>query len=119
MPLALHLAFAVVAAGTVLALARHARESGARELVRCATRSKRLLLAQLFAGGLATAAIFVVSGGFAGEVSSAETLSATLHVLLGALLLQQTVATAMWMHRLSPRESRVSVAAPVSVGGAR
>jgi cytochrome c oxidase assembly protein subunit 15 len=119
LPLMLHLVFAALAAGAVLMLARHARETGAPELVRSAQRLKWLLVAQLCAGGLATVAIFVVSGGFTASVSTAETFSSTLHVLLGALLLQQTVAAAMWMHRFGARESRVPVTASFGVGGAQ
>lgn len=107
--LAMHLVFAALSTGAVLALARALRR-GAERFAVLGVLSRRLwllLLAQLGAGLATLLAIFVISGGFTAEVSGAETLSATAHVLLGALLLQQLVAAAMWSGRLAraPRAS--------------
>ncbi len=99
--LALHLVFAAVATLAVLGLARALRREGERApiLARRGRRLQWLLGVQLGLGLLTLVAIFVVSGGFTAEVSALETLSATAHVLTGALLLQESVASAMWLAR--------------------
>jgi cytochrome c oxidase assembly protein subunit 15 len=119
--LALHVAFAALAAGAVVAVIRGIRESApAHGVMRKLARSLAVLLAlQLGAGVLATIAVFVVSGGFLAEVSAAETIGATLHVVLGALLLQQTVAALMWSRRLAAREARPALAPSPGLGAAR
>jgi heme a synthase len=94
-----HLAFAVLATGAVVALARALRESGDASFVRQARRALALAATQVGLGLAALLAIFLVSGGFTSEVSTAEAVTATAHVLFGALLLQATVAAAMWIHR--------------------
>lgn len=107
--LVLHVVFAVGAGGAVLALIRELRrrDDPSNVFKVLAKRLLVLLVSQLGVGLATLIAIFVVSGGFKAEVSGAETISATLHVLLGALLLQQTVAAALMSARVSgaPRAS--------------
>lgn len=93
-----HIAFAVIATGAVIVLARGMRESGDATLASAAKRLFVLILAQVFLGLIALIAIFLVSGGFTAEVSTAEALSATAHVLFGVFVLQATVAASMWIH---------------------
>ncbi len=99
--LTLHLVFAAVAIVAVLALARDLRRgAGVAPLVSRHGRRLQWLVGVQFGLGLITLlAIFVVSGGFTAEVSTLETISATAHVLTGALLLQEVVASAMWLAR--------------------
>lgn len=118
-PLMLHFVFAAVATGAVFAFARAASDSGLEQLARCARRLRWLVVAQLSVGALATIAIFAVSGGFTADVSLAEGITATSHVVLGALLLQQTVAAAMWARRAVAYEPRPVVEAQAELGGAR
>jgi cytochrome c oxidase assembly protein subunit 15 len=119
--LVLHLAFAVLATGAVVALVRGLRESGRPELARQGRRALGLVLVQLALGFAALLAIFLVSGGFTGAVSTAEAITATGHVLFGALLLQATVAAAMWIHRSFALEPAAASGAglPRGVEGAR
>lgn len=100
--LALHLVFAAVAVGVVLNLSRTLRRAApvAPQLERVGSRLLHLLLVQL-ALGLATLLAIVVSGGFNAEVTALETITATSHVLVGALLLQQAVAGALWIRHLT------------------
>jgi cytochrome c oxidase assembly protein subunit 15 len=119
LPMTFHFVFAALAAGAVFAFARAASETGVERLVRRARQLRWLVIAQLCLGGLATVAIFVVSGGFKADVSVAEGITATSHVLLGALLLQHAVVSSMWAHRLVAAEPRTSLTATASIGGAR
>ncbi len=114
--LTLHIVVAAFATVAVVSLARNLRRASASapKLAVLSRRLVALLLAQLALGLATLAAIFVVSGGFTAEVSGAETLSATLHVLFGALLLQQTVAAAMWCAHLG----RATAAARVETSNA-
>lgn len=106
-----HIAFAAIAAGAVIVLARGLREVRDAELGRQAKRLFVLILAQVALGLLALVAIVLVSGGFTAEVSTAETISATAHVLFGAFTLQATVAAAMWIsRRLVPQAATVPAA---------
>lgn len=100
--LALHLVFAAVAVGVVLNLSRTLRRAATISPVldRVGRRLLHLLMLQLSLG-LATLVAIVVSGGFKAEVTALETITATSHVLIGALLLQQAVAGALWIARLS------------------
>lgn len=100
--LALHLVFAAVAVGVVLNLSRSLRRAAPASplLERAGRRLLHLLMLQLSLG-LATLVAIVVSGGFKAEVTALETITATSHVLIGALLLQQAVAGALWLRRLS------------------
>jgi cytochrome c oxidase assembly protein subunit 15 len=113
-----HLAFAVIATGAVVALARALRESGDTTLVRQGRRALVLAAVQVGLGLAALIAIFLVSGGFTSEVSAAETITATAHVLFGALVLQSTVAAAMWIHRSYVRAT-VGVVPSIGLEGAR
>jgi cytochrome c oxidase assembly protein subunit 15 len=118
--LTLHIVVAAFATGAVVSLARSLRRASAHaaQLAALGARLAALLVAQLALGLTTLAAIFVVSGGFTAEVSGAETLSATLHVLVGALLLQQTVAAAMWCSQLAgagAAQSSAASSAPSSV----
>ncbi|MCC7014722.1 MAG: COX15/CtaA family protein [Planctomycetes bacterium] len=106
-----HIAFAALATGAVVVLARGMRECADGELARRAMRLLGLILAQVVLGLLALVAILLVSGGFTGEVSTAETLTATAHVLFGAFVLQATVAAVMWIHRRCALDEQASVVA--------
>jgi hypothetical protein len=117
--LAAHVAFAAVAVGAVITLGRALRDTRITRLAGCGGRLLALILLQIVLGLAALISIFVVSGGFTAEVSSAETVSATAHVLFGALLLQQTVAAAMWTQRFSAVESTVAVPVSSTLGGLR
>ncbi|MCY3000387.1 MAG: COX15/CtaA family protein [Planctomycetota bacterium] len=106
-----HIAFAAIAAGAVIVLARGLREVRDAELASQAKRLFVLILVQVALGLLALVAILLVSGGFTAEVSTAETISATAHVLFGAFTLQATVAAAMWIsRRLVPQAATVPAA---------
>jgi cytochrome c oxidase assembly protein subunit 15 len=106
-----HIAFAALATGAVVALARGMRESRDAELGRQSRRLLALVLLQVVLGLLALVAIVLVSGGFTAEVSTAETLTATAHVLFGAFVLQASVAAAMWIQRrFEPAEQTAEVA---------
>ena len=63
-------------------------------------RLHALLGVQVVLGALASFWIYVVSGGMLGPVSMGEAIFATLHVAVGAMLLAQTLAAAMWARRL-------------------
>ena len=111
--LALHLVFAAVAVGVVLNLSRTLRRAApaAPLLERAGRRLLHLLMLQLSLG-LATLLAIVVSGGFKAEVTALETITATSHVLIGALLLQQAVAGALWIRRLSSVAPAIARQAP-------
>ena len=94
-----HIVFAALATGAVIALARGLRECRDAELVRQSKRLLWLVLAQVAIGVLTLVAIVLISGGFTAEVSSAETITATAHVLFGAFTLQACVAATMWASR--------------------
>lgn len=107
-----HIAFAAIATGAVIVLARGLREVRDAELASQAKRLFVLILVQVALGLVALVAIVLVSGGFTAEVSTAETISATAHVLFGAFTLQATVAAAMWIsRRLVPQATTSAVAA--------
>lgn len=117
LPLALHVlvALAVVAAAFVVArrLSRAAAAGGDERavLVRERRRLVGLVLAQFALGAGALLGVAVVSGGFDQPVSRTEAVLATAHVVLGALLLVQAVAVAMWSRRVltDPRARLVEV----------
>ncbi|MBM3989715.1 MAG: hypothetical protein FJ298_01775 [Planctomycetes bacterium] len=112
-----HIAFAALATGAVIALARGLRETRVPELARAARQLLWLILAQVAIGVLTLVAIVLVSGGFTAEVSAAETITASAHVLFGAFTLQACVGAALWIaRRLTLRES---VASPAGAEVAR
>ena len=127
-PFFLHLVFVV---GVIVAVAVAARQLGLAHaegagrglhlapLARARRRLLALLGAQLVLGALTTLAVLVLSGGFLGRVSTAEMVFATAHVLVGALLLSQCVAAALWSQRLAAVEGRSSPSASPSLGGVR
>lgn len=94
-----HIVFAALATGAVIALARGLRECRDPELARESKRLLWLVMVQVAIGVLTLVAIVLVSGGFTAEVSAAETITATAHVLFGAFTLQACVAAAMWSAR--------------------
>jgi heme a synthase len=103
--MALHVLFVVGVLGTVGALARRlglaAGSAPERAPLRRAGRRLVWILgSQVALGVLATLAVYVFSGGFRGRVSTGELVFATLHVAVGALLLAQCVAAALWSGRL-------------------
>ncbi|MBM3988445.1 MAG: hypothetical protein FJ294_10885 [Planctomycetes bacterium] len=112
-----HIAFAALATGAVITLARGLRETRVPELARAARQLLWLILAQVAIGVLTLVAIVLVSGGFTAEVSAAETITASAHVLFGAFTLQACVGAALWIaRRLTLRES---VASPAGAEVAR
>lgn len=123
--LMLHVVLAFAVVGIVLALAtrltRVAREAeGADgEALRPLATVARLMLgalaAQVLLGLGATAAIFLISQGFQGQVSWPEAVSATLHVAVGAVLLGSTVAANLWTRRLLAEPAR-AVRTPDALG---
>jgi cytochrome c oxidase assembly protein subunit 15 len=104
--LVLHAAFVLGVVAFVLAFARGLRAAAAgspderQPLARAARNLVGLLGAQVALGILALVSVLVFSGGFEGAVSTGEIVFATLHVLVGALLLVQSVAGALWCGRL-------------------
>ena len=76
-------------------------------LQRGAKRLVTLLVLQIAIGIAATVAIFVVSSDAGAPITVGEQVFATLHVLVGALLLASSLSAAMWSHHL------------VTVGGSR
>jgi cytochrome c oxidase assembly protein subunit 15 len=101
--LALHVLIAVAVLGLVTALARALRATdadGERSPLHVVGRRIRwLVIAQIALGCLATFMIYEQSGGPQGRVSVGEAVFATLHVLVGALLLSQVVCAALWSRR--------------------
>lgn len=78
------------------------------------------LYLQVLLGVVSLLAILVVSGGFTGRVTAFEAISATSHVLVGALLLAGCTAASLWSGRLlasPPSPERVGAPAPALEGG--
>jgi cytochrome c oxidase assembly protein subunit 15 len=98
--LALHLVLAAAVLFEVLRAARHLAQAGSERLARAARRLRLLVGLQLLLGAAAALGVYGYSGGFQGQVSGFELVFATLHVLVGALLLWQTLAAALWTRRL-------------------
>ena len=121
-PLMFHLALALAAVGAVVGLARRlkavAAEGGERApLTRLRGRLLVLVAAQVALGLASLAAILVLSGGFAGRVTVLEAVTASAHVLVGALLLGACAATALWSGRLLCAGAR-EAGLPAMEGGA-
>jgi len=100
------------------ALGDASKDSEAPELKASARRLRLLLGAQILLGLAAAVAVYGFSGGFEGQVSLAEMIFATLHVLFGALLLRETVTAALWGHRAVHAEPATAPAL-ASLGVAR
>jgi len=117
----LHIIVAALATGAVLALCRALRRSSEEHPVFGGLRKRLLfvLMAQLTLGVATLLSIFIVSGGFTAEVSTLEVITATAHVLLGALLLQQTVAAAIWAGRRSEAPAPAPAESTWRLEGAR
>jgi cytochrome c oxidase assembly protein subunit 15 len=113
-----HIGFAALASGAIVVLARDLRECGDAKFAARAWQLLALLIVQLGLGLLALLAIVLVSGGFTREVSTAEAVSATAHVLFGAFVLQAAVAAAMAIHRRFEPTPLAAAPAP-SLEGAR
>jgi heme a synthase len=132
-PLALHIALAVGALLVVLLLVRRLRlaaqavegaSTGASGSARILRRTRTFVLLtlwlQVLLGVVSLLAILVVSGGFAGRVTVFEAISATSHVLGGALLLAGCAAAALWSGRLLaglPGPKRVPTSTRIPEGG--
>ncbi len=108
-PLGLHLGFALAVLVLVTMLIGRLGAARQRGLDAGEERSplgglRRLVLAalhtQILLGVLVTAAIFLWSKGFSGEVSVGEAVFASLHVAGGAVLLAACVAALLWSWRL-------------------
>jgi cytochrome c oxidase assembly protein subunit 15 len=105
MALAAHLVGMLVAATSVLALARGLRAAGAEgnappELMSARVRLLVLLLVQLSLGVLSFLILYVRTAPGVAELH--DSIFPTLHVLFGALLLAQCVVCAMWTGRSAP-----------------
>jgi cytochrome c oxidase assembly protein subunit 15 len=107
--LALHVILAAGVLGAVVVIGRQMSAaveqtprggSDRRILIGVKRRLHSLVGVQLLLGGLATFWIYEVSQGPQAPVSTGEAVFATLHVAVGALLLAQTVAAAMWARRI-------------------
>jgi len=107
--LALHVLVAAAVLGAVVSTSKQLRaavEQGARGgsdrsiLLRVRRNLAVLVGVQIALGALATFWIYEVSGGMQAPVSMGEAIFATGHVAVGALLLAQTVAAAMWARRV-------------------
>lgn len=107
--LALHILLALGVFGAIVAIGKQmsaaqsdSTDSGSdRSLLLGVKRRLHLLVGvQIALGALATFYIYEVSGGTQGAVSMGEAVFATAHVAVGALLMAQTVAAAMWSRRL-------------------
>jgi len=106
--LALHVLLALGVLGAVVVLGRRLKSAvrqgeergqDRRVLLGIVRRLHLLIGTQILLGVLATFCIYEVSGGMQAPVSVGEAITATAHVLVGALLLAQTVAAAMWTRR--------------------
>jgi cytochrome c oxidase assembly protein subunit 15 len=117
--LALHLVLAAAVLFEVLRAARGLAEAGEEHLTRAARRLRWLVGVQLFLGAGAALGVYGYSGGFEGQVSGTELVFATLHVLVGALLLWQALAAALWTRRLLEPAPAALVAGVPSWEGAR
>jgi len=109
LPLGLHLGFALAVLVFVTLLIGRLGAARQRGLEAGEDRSslgglRRLLIAalhtQVLLGVFVTAAIFLWSKGFSGEVSVGEAVFASLHVAGGAVLLAACVAALLWSWRL-------------------
>jgi len=116
--LALHIVLAAVSTAVVIVLARELRltaeagvQGGHDRSALLAVRKKLVLAlaAQLVLGVLAAVWVYLVTGPH-NPVSIGEAVFATLHVLVGALLLWAVVAAAMYSRRIVT--ARESAAAP-------
>jgi cytochrome c oxidase assembly protein subunit 15 len=108
MALAVHLMLLFVVLASVVALLRQLmgfRETGAStHLATCGRRLRDILIAQVALGVLALAAVFIWYGPSATGVH--DSILPTLHVLGGALLLGQCVASRLWVGRLLRAEAK-------------
>lgn len=118
--LLLHVTLAFLVVALVLGLAARLRAAAGEDLASPLLTVRRLLLgaltAQVLLGFLATAAIFLISQGFQGQVSWPEAVSATLHVGVGAVLLGSTVAANLWTRRLLAQDSPAPAAGQQGAG---
>ena len=113
MALLVHVALAFGAVAAVIGLAAALKRAAGDETDSPLLGVRKLLLItlglQVLLGVGATAAIFLISQGFQGQVSWPEALTATLHVGVGAVLLGGTVAANLWGRRLFPVSRSASV----------
>lgn len=126
-PLLMHLVFAFAAVGAALALARalrRAADEGSEAghdrapLRRLSAWILGLVAVQVLLGLASLAAIQLLSGGFTGPVTVTEAVTASAHVLAGALLLGSCAAAGLWSARLvAPRPAHHPAVAPALDGG--
>ena len=83
---------------------------GAGHLERAARWARRLVWTQVGLGVAAAVGVYGFSGGFEGRISGFEIVFATLHVVVGALLLLQALGLALWARRVVAPAPRVAVA---------
>jgi cytochrome c oxidase assembly protein subunit 15 len=119
--LVVHLLLAAAVLFEALRAANLLARAGHDRLMRAGRQLRLLVLAQLGLGAAAAVGVYGFSGGFEGRVSGFELVFATLHVLVGALLLWQSVVAALWVRRLSPRPepARVPIAPTARLEGLR
>ena len=118
--LAVHAIFAVGAAMLVFGFASRLRaraeaaseESAAGVLRLQSKRLHQLVGLQILLGVASYLVVFVVVGPTVREVH--QSIVPTLHVLVGAMLIAQTVAAVLWTHRIVEKDARAN-AAPLDV----
>ncbi|MDA1265722.1 MAG: hypothetical protein O2816_11640 [Planctomycetota bacterium] len=87
-------------ANRLQAAAQQFEAERAAPLLRVRKQLLSLLLLQVMLGVASLAAIVLVSGGFKGRVTTLEAVTASAHVLTGALLLGSCAAAGLWSGRL-------------------
>lgn len=109
LPLFVHLVLAFAVVGVSVLCWRKVKQTvadgarGGHDRTRLGTEGRRFFLlvqAQFALGVGALVGVLVASGGFDRPVSKAEAWLATAHVVLGALLLLQSVSLTMWSRRV-------------------
>lgn len=127
MALGLHVVFALVTVGVLMAVIAKLRvtaeqgEAGGHDrsaLLRLRSLLLVLVVAQFLLGIVTTAAIFLWSGGFEGRVAVSEAISATLHVAVGASLFAATIGAALWSFRLVGTRPQTASSAANALGAA-
>jgi cytochrome c oxidase assembly protein subunit 15 len=106
---AVHILFALVAAGLVVRLALELSRSGDPLLARVARWLHALLGTQILLGILAWLSVYVLTGPH-NPVSVAEAVFATAHVVCGALLLAACTAAVVYTRRGAPGAERATSA---------
>ena len=110
--LGLHFFLAALVVVELLRAGRALDGTGLERLAGFARRTRRLVVLQIALGFGAAIGVYGFSGGYEGQVSAFELVFATSHVLIGALLLWQTVGAAMWSRHLLPARATAVLGGP-------